>query len=805
MFVLSSMNKTVESPNGKKNYLDENRGLSESDVLLRVKEGLSNTGSNVSTKSVSQIVKDNLFTLFNLVNFILALAIAYTGSFKNLTFMGVVLSNLIIGIVQEIRSKKTIDKLSILSASKVSVIRDGKEKKINTEDLVQDDIIILNQGDQIPSDSIVLSGECQVNESLLTGESDYIDKRKDDSLYSGSYIVSGRCKARVKHVGKSNYAYSIYKEAKNIKKVSSEMMKTFKKIILIISIFILPIGFFLFLNQLSSNSDVNSAIVSTAAALIGMIPEGLVLLTSTVLAVSVVRLSKYKVLVQELYCIETLARVDVMCLDKTGTLTEGTMYVDDLIPIEKEKKEDIEKYLSLFVNSSLDNNPTFTAIKQKYKDILDEAKLKKSDQIVPFSSEKKWSGAYFKEHGSFLIGAAEFIFSPEDPFYKEITKSLDIYGKENRVIVFAKSNEEFKNKNLPKNLKPLAYILIKDTLRKDAKETISYFGKQDVEIKIISGDNARTVSNIARTVGVKNSEKFIDLSKIKNEDELEKIALEYTIFGRVTPAQKQKILKALKKKGHTVAMVGDGVNDVLALKEADCSVALASGSSAAKNVSQLVLLDSNFSSMPKVLHEGRRTINNIQRSASLFLVKTIYSTLLAILFLFIRMKYPFEPIQMTLTSVLTIGIPSFILALEPNKDRISGNFLHNIMGKAFPGGVSIVLSVAIISLLSKLFGVSNSNVSTLCVISTSFIGFLILFNVCKPFNALRTFLFTLMCACMLIGIVFFKQLFSLSDFTIFLAIASLLVIFIDLLIFKFAHEFTKKFIENRNLKKNKVS
>ena len=802
---MESTVKTLEPPREKKIYLDENKGLSESDVLKRVKDGLTNTGSNVSTKSVSQIVKGNLFTLFNIVNFILALAIAYTGSFKNLTFMGVVLSNLVIGIVQEIRSKKTIDKLAILSASKVLVIRDGKEKKINTEDLVQDDIIILNQGDQIPSDSIVISGECQANESLLTGESDYIDKRKGDSLYSGSYVVSGKCKARVKHVGKSNYAYSIYKEAKNIKKVSSEMMKTFKKIILIISIFILPIGFFLFLNQLSSNSDINSAIVSTAAALIGMIPEGLVLLTSSVLAVSVVRLSKYKVLVQELYCIETLARVDVMCLDKTGTLTEGTMYVDDLVPIENSKKEDIEKYLSLFVNSSLDNNPTLMAIKQKYKDVLDEAKLQKADQIIPFSSEKKWSGVYFKEHGSFLIGAAEFIFSPEDPFYKKIMKSLDVYGKENRVIVLAKSNEEFKNKNLPQNLEPLAYVLIKDTLRKDAKETIGYFGKQDVEIKIISGDNARTVSNIAKTVGVKNSEKFIDLSKVKDEDDLEKIALEYTIFGRVTPAQKQKILKALKKKGHTVAMVGDGVNDVLALKEADCSVALASGSSAAKNVSQLVLLNSDFSSMPKVLHEGRRTINNIQRSSSLFLVKTIYSTLLAILFLFIHMKYPFEPIQMTLTSVLTIGIPSFILALEPNKDRISGNFLHNIMGKAFPGGVSIVLSVALISLLSKLFGVSNSNVSTLSVISTSFIGFLILFNVCKPFNVLRTFLFTLMCAGMLIGVIFFKQLFSLSSFTIFLAIASLLVIFIDLVIFKFAHEFTKKFIEKRNLKKNKAS
>ena len=779
-------------------------GLSEDEVKSRVDRGLINTDSSVQTKSISKIVKDNLFTLFNFINFVLAGAIIYTGSFKNLLFIGVVISNLIIGIIQEIRSKRTIDKLSILSASKIDVIRNGKVSKININDLVLDDVIILNQGDQVPSDSIVISGECEANESLLTGESDYISKSSGDLLYSGSYLVSGRCTAKVKNVGKDNYAFSIYKEAKNIKKAPSEMMRTFKRIILVVSIFIIPIGALLFLNQLASSSDVKAAIVSTAAALIGMIPEGLVLLTSTVLAVSVVKLSKRKVLVQELYCIETLARVDVMCLDKTGTLTEGTMYVDKVVPIGDFRNEDIEKSIGLIINSSLDTNPTFNAIKEKYKSLIDSKSLEKADSIIPFTSDKKWSGVYFKENGSFVLGAPEFVFKPGDTFYEKVTKSISKYNNENRVIVLARSDNKFNEKDLPKNLIPVAYILLKDKIRKEAKETLKYFNDQDVLIKIISGDNARTVSNIAKSVGVKNSEKFIDASTIKTDEDLEKAALEYTVFGRVTPQQKQKLVKILKKAGHTVAMVGDGVNDVLALKEADCSVALASGSSATKNISQLVLLNSNFSSMPKVLLEGRKTINNIQRSASLFLVKTVYSTLLAILFLFIHMQYPFEPIQMTLTSVLTIGIPSFILALEPNKERISGNFLHNIMNKALPGGISIVISVVLISLVFGSIGISSRNISTLCVISTSFISFLLLFNVCKPFNLLRKFLFTSMCIGLIIGVVFFKQLFSLANFTLFLAIETVITIFLDVLIFHSVCKLTKKIIEKQLLKKNKL-
>ncbi len=787
---------------GNVSLADSKRGLSSSDVSERVRKGLVNIGSTVNTKSISRIIKDNLLTLFNLVNFVLAGAIIYTGSFKNLSFMGVVLSNLIIGIIQEIRSKKTIDKLSILSASKVFAIRDGETTQISTEDLVLGDVIILNSGDQIPSDSVILEGECQVNESLLTGESDYINKTVDDLLYSGSYVVSGNCMAVVKHVGKDNYADTIYKEAKNMKKVSSEMMKTFKRIILVVSIFILPVGLLLFLNQLSNNSSIESAIVSTAAALIGMIPQGLVLLTSTVLAVSVVRLSKYKVLVQELYCIETLARVDVMCLDKTGTLTQGTMRVDSIIPVGGTSIGVIEQYISLFVKSSLDTNPTFVAIKKKYENLVGSEKLEPAHNVVPFSSERKWSGAYFKNYGSLVIGAAEFMFSNSDPLNENIFANLSKYNKKNRVVILAHSEENFRGKNLPSNLVPVAYILIKDTLRKEAKDTIEYFKGQDVEIKIISGDNAATAANIAKSAGVENSYRFIDASTIKTEKDLEEAALKYTVFGRVTPSQKQKILKYLKNVGHTVAMVGDGVNDVLALKEADCSIALASGSSAAKNVSQLVLLDSNFASMPKVLLEGRRTINNIQRSSALFLVRTIYSTLLAVIFLFIHMKYPFEPIQMMLNSVLTVGIPSFILALEPNRDRIVGSFMNNIISKSFPGGISIVLSVVLISLFSKFFGVSNADVSTLCVLSTSFIGFLVLFNVCRPFNFLRKLLFTTMCFGLVIGVVFFKQLFSLADVTLFLVIAAFVVVVMNMLLFDVSDKLAQWFIEKRSKEVN---
>ena len=769
---------------------DPSLGLSSSQVLKREKENLMNLDVSIPTKTLPQIIRGNLFTLFNLINFVLALAIIYVGSFKNLLFMGVVISNLIISTYQEIRAKKAVDKLSILSLSKINVIRDGNIKKIGINDIVLDDILELNQGIQVPTDCKILNGNCEVNESLLTGESDSISKGQGDLLLSGSYIVSGKCKARVENVGKENYAFKISKDAKYVKKINSQILSAFNKIILILSILIIPIGFFLFTHQLNHNNLENS-IINTTAALIGMIPEGLVLLTSTVLAVSVVRLSKQKVLVQELYCIETLARVDTLCLDKTGTITQGTMEVDSLVPCENYTEDEMKKYLSFIVNNTEDTNPTYYAIKN-FIDKNDSIN-KKATEIVPFSSEKKWSGVYIDGFGSYVMGASEFIFENKLP--NEINSQLKLYSKENRVVILAHSNSNFINKNLPNNLNIVGFILIKDVIRNSAKETLKYFNEQGVDIKIISGDNVLTVSNIAKRAGLKNYNKYIDLSKVSSDENIKKIANEYSIFGRVSPIQKKQLICALKESKHTVAMTGDGVNDVLALKEADCSIVMANGSDAAKNVSQLVLLNSDFSAMPKVVLEGRRSINNIQRSSSLFLVKTIYSTLLAILFLFFNSPYPFMPIQMTLTSVLTIGIPSFVLALEPNKSRIKGNLFNNIISKSLPCGITIVFAISLIMYISKIFSFSNTDISTLCVILTGFNGLLLLFNLCIPFNNIRKLLFLLMSFSFLFCVVVFKDFFSLSTLTIPLLSIILSICIIDSIVFYFLYSLSNKYIE----------
>ncbi len=753
---------------------DKHYGLSSEQVKMQIQNGAVNIDSSVQTKTISQIVRNNFFTLFNIINFILAIAIIYVGSFKNLLFMGVVLSNIAISTVQEIRAKHTVDKLSIMSETKSTVIRDGKEISIPINDLVLCDIIKLCSGNQIPTDCIIVDGQCDVNESLITGESDSIHKKVGDKLLSGSYIVSGTCKAKVKHVGLENYAAKISKDAKYIKKVNSQIMSAFNKIILILSILIVPIGTFLFFKQLNT-TNFNDAVINTVAALIGMIPEGLVLLTSTVLAVSVVRLSKYKVLVQELYCIETLARVDVLCLDKTGTITEGTMSVEDVIPTPSFDKATLEKSISMLISNLEDCNPTCDAIKAVYL----KKDSKKADYVVPFSSEKKWSGAFFKEHGSIILGSAEFILKGN---ISDVKKEISNYAKENRVIMVAFSKYEFKNNNLPDKIVPMGFILLKDTIRKNAKSTLEYFAKQEVDVKVISGDNVLTASNVAKCAGVKNYDNFIDASTLKSYSEIKTAVEQYTVFGRVSPKQKKEMVLALKESGHTVAMTGDGVNDVLALKEADCSIVMANGSDAARNVAQLVLLNSDFASMPKVVLEGRRSINNIQRSSSLFLVKTIYSTLLAIIFLFINMAYPFMPIQMTLTSVLTIGIPSFILALEPNNDRVKGNLFLNIISRALPCSLTIVVSILLIMLFTNFITLDTTQVSTLCVILTGFCGLMLLYRLCFPFNKIRKILFYSMSICFIIGFILFKDFFSLAQLNfkliILLIIFSLLAYFI---------------------------
>ena len=770
-------------------------GLTDSQVNSRKCQGLINIDTLIKTKSIKRIILDNTLTLFNILNFVLALSIIYVGSYKNLLFMGVVLANLVIGTYQEIRAKITVDRLSIVASNKIPTIRNGNIENLPINELVLDDLIELKNGNQVPADCIIIEGEADVNESLLTGEFDSIHKKKGDTLLSGSFIVSGKCKCKIEHVGEQNYAFKISNEAKYVKKVNSQIMNAFNKIILIMSILIIPIGLFLFLKQYQ-NVGFEQAIINTTAALIGMIPEGLVLLTSTVLAVSVIRLSKRKVLVQELYCIETLARVDILCLDKTGTITEGTMKVDNIIAYKDQNKNDIDYALSLLVNSIEDSNPTFNAIRD-YIGSIDQknSSSKVASNVIPFSSEKKWSGAFFEGLGSYIIGAPEFVLRNNVSLIKDEIQNLT---KENRVILIAHSKSNFNDKSLPDDIVPMGFVLINDVIRSEAKDTLKYFEDQGVKIKIISGDNVSTVSTISKKAGLKDYDNYIDATTLSSYDKIKEAASKYSIFGRVSPMQKKQLIKALKENGHTVAMTGDGVNDVLALKESDCSVVMANGSDAARNVAQLVLLNSDFSSMPKVVLEGRRSINNIQRSSSLFLVKTIYATLLSIIFLFINISYPFVPIQMTLTSVFTIGIPSFILALEPNKDRVKGNLFVNIISKALPCAIIIVLEILATILLSQIFSLPSKDTSTICVILTGICGLGLLFNICSPFNLMRKILFGTMASCFFIGIVFFTDLFSLSKLNLLIIVTTLCLGTISILSLNFLIK-----LFNKISKKNK--
>ena len=742
-------------------------GLTDEQVQNRIKDNLVNFDSSVPTKSIKQIIFDNFFTLFNFLNLFLGIAVFLVGSYKNMLFLGIMLINTAISTFQEIHSKRIVDKLAIMAQSKVRVIRNGTETEISINDLVLDDIVIFKTGNQVPTDCIILDGDVLSNESFITGEPDSITKNKGEMLLSGSYIVGGKCIAKVEHIGEENYTAQISSGAKYVKKVNSEIMNSLNGIIKWLTFAIIPIGGLLFWNQLSlEGTTIQDAVVQSVAAVIGMIPEGLILLTSTVLAVSVIRLSKSKVLVQELYCIETLARVDTLCLDKTGTLTEGRMEVSSLLPVNFEEDK-LKNILANIAKASDDENPTMQAIKEYFGNSL--TNTFEINNKVAFSSKTKWSGINFKNEGSYILGAPEFILKDNFKNYEDEIKK---YSEDYRVLLIAHSNEDFIDKNLPNTITPIGFILISDVIRKEASKTLSYFKDQDVDIKIISGDNPITVSKIAKQVGVQNAENYIDMSTLKTQEEIDKAATKYTIFGRVSPTQKKDLVIALQKNGKTVAMTGDGVNDVLALKTADCSIAMANGSDATKNVSQLILLDSNFASMPKVVAEGRRTINNIERSASLFLVKTIYSSVLALLFLFLSQGYPFEPIHLSLISVVTIGIPSFMLALEPNKERIHGNFLKNIISKAIPTALTTIISILVIAFALKLGKIPESAYSSLCVIATGISGFLLLFTLSKSrksekskllVSPYRFILALLMVGLFIIGLTFLNWWFNIVD------------------------------------------
>lgn len=739
------------------------RGLSAAEVAERVARGEVNVDAGVKTRSVRQIVRENVLTLFNAINAVLAVFVLFTGSYKNMLFMVVIVCNACIGIVQEIRSKRTTDRLSIVASSKATVLRDGAQVELPLDQLVRDDVIELGRGDQIPADSTVVSGACDVNESLLTGESKLVKKGAGDELMSGSFVNAGTVWARVRHVGPENYAAKISAEAKQHKAVNSEIMNSLNGIIRFVSFIIFPLGALLFARQFFSGEHValNDAILSTVAALVGMIPEGLILLTSTVLAVAVVRLAKSKVLVQQLYCIETLARVDTLCLDKTGTITTGKMEVAAVQPVPGVEQAAVDTAFASIARADDDPNDTALAIVEHYANSGVEAL--RPARLVPFSSDKKWSGTAFANGACYVMGAGQFVLGDG---FAEVADQQDELAADARVLLLARVDGFDADGNIVGAPEPLGFVAIHDQIRATAAQTIAYFKEQGVDLKVISGDDPRTVSGIALKVGVPHAEAYVDATTLADDDAIADAIERYSVFGRVKPEQKKAFVVALQAKKHIVAMTGDGVNDTLALKQADCSVAMAAGSDAARNVAQLVLVDNDFAAMPKVVAEGRRSINNLQRSASLFLVKTLLSMTLAVLFILLPWQYPFQPIQMTLISAFTIGLPSFVLALEPNKDRIRGRFLENVIVKSIPGAICAVLTILVVNVVGYEFlHLDYAHVSTMCVLLTAWIGALLIVRLSIPFTPIRAALLVVVVGGTALGATVLHGLFGIQPFT----------------------------------------
>ena len=710
-------------------------GLNSDQVNECFENGWSNEPVEPPSKTVPEIIKSNLFTYFNLVFAVLAALLILAGSFRNLTFLPVILANLFIGIIQEIRAKNTLDKLSVLNAPKALVVREGRQFSIPAEELVLDDIVIFKAGNQICADAIVVDGEVSVNESLLTGESDEISKKPGDELMSGSFIVSGECYARLDKVGEDSYISKLTLEAKAMNsEEQSEMIRVLDKLVGVVGILIIPIGLLLFGQQFFfSGASFSKSITSMVAAVIGMIPEGLYLLASVALVVSVMRLASKKVLVHDMKCIETLARVNVLCVDKTGTITENTMEVNGEIPMDgydSQSMAPLKQIISDFASAMSSDNITMKAM----KDYFNKPSGRKAVSVSPFSSQFKYSGAAF-EDGSYVLGAPEFVLREDYDNYREQVEQYSSEGY--RVLVFGIYDGVIDGKALTGKVTPLGLVFLSNPIRKEAPETFKYFENQGVEIKVISGDNPVTVSQVALQAGIANADNYIDASTLTTDEAIEDAVLRYTVFGRVTPDQKRKFVRALKKAGRTVAMTGDGVNDVLALKDADCSVAMASGSDAAAQASQLVLLDSNFACMPSVVMEGRRVVNNIERSASLFLVKNIFSFLLSLFSVCFMINYPLEPSQISLISMFTIGVPAFFLALQPNKNIIQGHFLSNVLIKALPAGITDFLVVGALVVFGQVFEVGETDISTACTMLLAIVGFVILYNISKPMNALR--------------------------------------------------------------------
>jgi len=761
-------------------------GLTDEQVNERIEQGKVNADENPNTRTYKQIVRENTLTFFNFLNLVLLVLVLLVGSYKNAFFVCIIIINTLIGIAQEIRAKKTIDKLAILTAKKSIVIREGKKWTVPTEELVLDDLVCLKTGDQVPADAKVLEGSVEVNESLLTGESDNLPKNVGDELFSGSFVTAGEVCCQIIHVGKDNYAAQITSEAKEFKRHNSELKNSLNAILKVISIIIVPLGALLFYKQYYIvGNTFKASVVSMVAGVLGMIPEGLVLLTSVALTLGALVLANKKTLVQELYCIETLARVDTLCLDKTGTITEGTMCVERVEPwsesllrnLTEDKEEpdeggmlqnqeiqpenaetqnpdtgsqteadqaentdetatlqdihEIEDMMGNLMYVLKDQNATIDALRKRFPTKTSMT----PKHIIPFSSDRKYSGAVFEDRGTYLMGAAQFLF-PEGR--EEILDVCQKYAQEGlRVLTLAHSSQMAEGTELPADLEPVALLLLTDVIREEAPDTLKFFDSQEVDLKVISGDDPVTVSAIAKRAGLKNAESYVDATTLETEEDLEEAVSKYSVFGRVTPQQKKEMVQALQKQGHTVAMTGDGVNDVLALKEADCSIAMAQGSDAAKNIANVVLLDSNFASMPHIVNQGRRVVNNIRTAASMFLIKTMFSVMLSLLTIFFGNTYPFEPIQMSLISACAVGIPTFLLAQENNYDKIDHTFLRHVFLNAFPAAITISSCVFAIMLVCQNVYHSNAMLSTACVLVTGWNYMAALKTVYAPLNTYR--------------------------------------------------------------------
>lgn len=749
-------------------------GLTDEEVRQRVEEGLTNRADISTDKTTKEIVISNVFTYFNLIFLVITILLIMVGSFRNLTFLPIIIGNTVIGIVQEIRAKKTLEKMSLLNAPHADVIRNGSVKQISTEELVKDDVILLTAGKQICADAVVISGNIQVNESLLTGEADEVEKTEGSTLMSGSFVVSGECYARLEKVGNESYISKLSLEAKSMGgKEQSEMIRSINLIVKWVGIVIIPIGLILFWQSHFVNGEsITKSVTSTVAAIIGMIPEGLYLLTTVALALSTMKLARKKVLLHDMKSIETLARVDVLCVDKTGTITEPDMKLKEIFLCKNSGADGTQTALTLdelkslildYANASVDNNATMLALKAYAAEALTNntsALHRTAVSQQAFSSSLKYGSVTFSD-GTYLLGAPEFIMHED---FARIEEEIIPYAdKGDRVLLFARYDGENVENGINGSVTPLGFVALANPIRANAVKTFEYFKSQGVAIKVISGDNPRTVSRIAIQAGIESAESFVDAATLDTEDKIADAVNKYTVFGRVTPKQKKQLVKALQAKGHTVAMTGDGVNDILAMKDADCSVAMASGSEAAAQAAQVVLLDSDFAHMPDVVYEGRRVVNNIQRSASLFLVKNIFSLLLSLFSVILMVTYPLEPAQVSLISMFTIGVPGFLLALEQNKDRIKGHFITNVMLKALPGGLTDVIAVGALVVCGEVFCISDASIGTIATLVLSVVGFMILFKISEPLNGMKYAVIIGNIAGLVFSGFFLKKLFALTD------------------------------------------